>query len=232
MAVHTEDFLHYDDGAVSHLFQVAASLDSMAVGEGQILGQTREALRLGQELGHETRVGDLRVGLDVVPGLEDERALGGPRVRQLQVGLVDREVTGLIETIMDALSSPSHPRRMLESAALGMLTYIENSTDGFRILVRDSPPGTVPGSFASTIQDIAEKVEGKLASEFGSRGYSKKLAPMYANMLVGMVALTGQWWLDVRKPKKDEVVAHVVNLAWNGLSGLEPHPQPTVPFRP
>ena len=39
-------YVHYDDGAVSHLFHVAAGLDSMAVGEGQILGQTREALRL------------------------------------------------------------------------------------------------------------------------------------------------------------------------------------------
>ena len=47
---------------------------------------------------------------------------------------------------------------------------------------------------------------------------------MYANMLVGMVALTGQWWLDVRKPKKDDVVAHVVNLAWNGIVGLEKKP--------
>jgi glutamyl-tRNA reductase len=44
-------YVHYDDGAVSHLFRVAAGLDSMAVGEAQILGQTREALRLGQELG-------------------------------------------------------------------------------------------------------------------------------------------------------------------------------------
>ena len=44
-------YVHYDDGAVSHLFRVAAGLDSMAVGEAQILGQTREALRLGQEQG-------------------------------------------------------------------------------------------------------------------------------------------------------------------------------------
>lgn len=44
-------YVHYDDGAVAHLFQVAAGLDSMALGEGQILGQTREALRVGQELG-------------------------------------------------------------------------------------------------------------------------------------------------------------------------------------
>jgi len=44
-------YVHYEDGAVSHLFHVAAGLDSMAVGEGQILGQTRAALRTGQEQG-------------------------------------------------------------------------------------------------------------------------------------------------------------------------------------
>jgi hypothetical protein len=43
-------------------------------------------------------------------------------------------------------------------------------------------------------------------------------------MLVGMVALTGQSWLDTRKPKRDEVAAHLVNLAWNGLAGLEAKP--------
>ncbi|MGH3363116.1 MAG: glutamyl-tRNA reductase, partial [Nocardioidaceae bacterium] len=44
-------YVHYDDGAVSHLFNVATGLDSMVVGEGQILGQTRDALRSGQEQG-------------------------------------------------------------------------------------------------------------------------------------------------------------------------------------
>ena len=44
-------YVHYDDGAVSHLFHVASGLDSMVPGESQILGQTREALRVGQEAG-------------------------------------------------------------------------------------------------------------------------------------------------------------------------------------
>jgi glutamyl-tRNA reductase len=44
-------YVHYDDGAVSHLFRVATGLDSMVVGEGQILGQVRDALRTGQEAG-------------------------------------------------------------------------------------------------------------------------------------------------------------------------------------
>jgi hypothetical protein len=44
-------------------------------------------------------------------------------------------------------------------------------------------------------------------------------------MLVGMVAFTGQWWLDARKPDVEEVAAHLVNLAWNGLSKLDPSPE-------
>lgn len=44
-------YVHYEDGAVSHLFHVAAGLDSMVIGEGQVLGQVREALRTGQEAG-------------------------------------------------------------------------------------------------------------------------------------------------------------------------------------
>ncbi len=60
---------------------------------------------------------------------------------------------------------------------------------------------------------------------FKLRGYDPKLAPMYARMLVGMVAFAGQWWLDVRKPKLEEMAAHLVNLAWNGLSELDPKPK-------
>jgi hypothetical protein len=40
-----------------------------------------------------------------------------------------------------------------------------------------------------------------------------------------MVALTGQWWLEARRPKRDEVAAHLVNLAWYGLSELKQKPQ-------
>jgi len=44
-------YVHYEDKAVQHLFTVACGLDSMVVGEAQILGQVREALKLGQREG-------------------------------------------------------------------------------------------------------------------------------------------------------------------------------------
>ncbi|MEO8827256.1 glutamyl-tRNA reductase [Lapillicoccus sp.] len=42
-------YVHYEDRAVAHAFTVACGLDSMAIGEVQVLGQLREALRTAQE---------------------------------------------------------------------------------------------------------------------------------------------------------------------------------------
>ncbi len=137
--------------------------------------------------------------------------------------VVDREVRSLLTMVQDALTA-GHPRELLEQAAFALLDYIEQTPDGFRILVRDSPIGSASGSFVSIMGDIASRVEHILAAELKSRGFDAKAAPMYAQMLVGMVGTTGQWWLDARKPSKDQVAAHLVNLAWHGLAGLERNP--------
>jgi AcrR family transcriptional regulator len=136
--------------------------------------------------------------------------------------VVDRETRNLLDRITSALSG-NNPRVLVEQAALALLTYIEEETDGFRVLVRDSPVVS-SGSFSSLLNDIASQVEFILENEFKRRRLNPKLAGMYAQMLVGMVALTGQWWLDVRKPSREEVAAHLVNLGWNGLRALEAKP--------
>src|SRR5437660_8899606 len=68
--------------------------------------------------------------------------------------VVDREVRRLLERITVSLSG-DHPRVLLEQAASALLAYIESETDGFRILVRDSPVASTSGTFASMISDIA-----------------------------------------------------------------------------
>lgn len=45
-------YVHYEDRAIAHAFSVAGGLDSMAVGEAQILGQFRDALGEAQAWGH------------------------------------------------------------------------------------------------------------------------------------------------------------------------------------
>ena len=137
--------------------------------------------------------------------------------------IVDREIAELLRAIQSGLDAV-HPRLILEQTTMAMLTYIENNDEGFQILVRDAPTG-MAGAFSSLIADIGVRVQHLLAREFKRRGLNPKLAPLYAQSLVGMVALTGQWWLDERKPGKKDVAAHIVNLAWNGLHGLEVEPK-------
>lgn len=141
--------------------------------------------------------------------------------------VVDREVRELTGVLIGALAERGHPKSLVERSALALFSYIENNEDGFRILVRDSPVTQSTGTFSSLIGDVAMQVEHLLADQFTRRGLDPRTAPIYSQMLVGMVALTGQYWLDARSPKKDELAAHLVNLAWNGLAGLERKPRLT-----
>ena len=145
--------------------------------------------------------------------------------------VVDREVRRLTESITRSFDA-GHPRLIAEGAAEAFLAYIEEHEEGFRVLVRDAPIGMTGGSFGSVIADVATRAEELLTLEFSQRGFDEETAPMYALMLVGAVALVGEWWLEHRTLPRGQVAAHVVNLLWNGLHDLEPQPsQRPVPAR-
>lgn len=138
--------------------------------------------------------------------------------------IVDREMSTLLHMITASLSQ-NRSRVRVERVALALLTYVEERTDGFRILVRDSPVAAADGKYSSLLNDAVSQVGHILAADFTRRGFDAGYAPLYAQALVGMVSMTAQWWLDVREPSKEVVAAHVVNLCWNGLTNLEAAPQ-------
>ncbi len=142
--------------------------------------------------------------------------------------VVDREVRSLHDAIHAAITTPhTDPRALIELGTLALLDYIESNTDGFRILSRDSSPYSTAGSYQTILSSVVGRVEGLLADQFGRRGYDRDVAPLYAQMLVGLVALAGQWWMDAQGTTtmdKPAVAAHLVNLAWNGMRHLQPAP--------
>ena len=138
--------------------------------------------------------------------------------------VVEREVAILLERIVSALQETKDARRAVENATDAFLGYIESNREGFQILVRDAPVGTSSGTLPSLLDDVAGNAESLLAEHFSVRGYDVSLAPLYARALVGMVAVTGQWWLQTGQPSRQEVAAHLVNLAWHGLRDLQKEP--------
>ncbi len=186
----------------------------------------RQLLDIGRELFAErgfeaTSIEEVAAHADVSKPVVYEH-FGGKE--GLYGAVVDREMQALLGRFTSALSAPGHPRELLERAALVLLDYLEEDTDGFRVLTRDAPLTSGAGSFSSLLGEVAGRVEHILGRQFADRGYDPALAALYSQALVGMVALVGQWWLDNRTLDKHEVAAHLVNLSYNGLAHLEPRP--------
>lgn len=140
--------------------------------------------------------------------------------------VVDREMRTLNETLLAALSDHDvHPRQIVERTTLALLTYIEENAEGFQVLVRDSPTTDPTSSFSSLLGDVSTRVGEILEEWFKRQKLPSKNAPYYAQMLVGMTVYTGQYWADQRKLSKEQLAALIVNLAWNGLRGMEAKPE-------
>lgn len=142
--------------------------------------------------------------------------------------IIDREMLKLESMVTDSLQH-GRSRYRIEQAVLALLTYVEQDTDGFLILVRDMRPGE-DRSFGTLLNDATTQVSHILAKAFARSGLNPDYATLYAQALVGMVSMTAQWWLNERTPCKEEVAAHIVNLCWNGLAGMEAAPIPCTPL--
>jgi glutamyl-tRNA reductase len=149
-------YVHYDDGAVSHLFNVAAGLDSMVVGEGQILGQTRDALRLGQELG------------TVGPALNVlfQQALRVGKRSRAETG-IDRAAPSLVTAALERSSVPVAGSRVLVigAGAMASLAVATVSRAGAaEISVLNRTPGTAErlatqyGATSYPLSSLAERL--------------------------------------------------------------------------
>ena len=151
-------YVHYDERAIHHLFSVAAGLDSMIVGEQQIVGQVRSALRDAQELGAAGKfLNDLgQTALRVAKRVHSETSIDRhgasvvtvalDRARELLGGLRGREVAVIGAGAMGVLSVT-----YLSTAEPATLTVLNRTRENADRLVAGLPTG-VP----ARVCDIAE----------------------------------------------------------------------------
>jgi AcrR family transcriptional regulator len=150
----------------------------------------------------------------------------------LYAAIVEREMDSLVTRVSEVISEGS-PRERFERAVLAFLRYAKEEPAGFAVLTRDSPTASARRGLTRVIDDLAQRVGDIFQSEFERAGYTPKVAPIYANALVGMVTQVGQWWAaEGRSFPVDHVARHVAALGWMGLrhlpkDPLSPAPGPT-----
>lgn len=142
-------YFHHAERAVDHLFSVASGLDSMALGEGQVLGQVRLALRRGQD--------DATVG-PVLGPLVQHALRTGKRVHA-ETGL-DRAGTTLVEAALQAgaqaVGAPTLAGRTALVVGAGSMSGLAAAT-----LVRHGASRVdVANRSAARAQRLAQRVGG------------------------------------------------------------------------
>nr|WP_204331856.1 glutamyl-tRNA reductase [Geodermatophilus sabuli] len=176
--------VHYEDQAVTHLFTVAAGLDSMVVGETQVLGQLRAAYALAREEG--------AVGRALHPVAQ--RALRvGKRVHS-ETG-IDRAGASLVSVSLERAedrigSLDGRPVLVVGAGSMGALAATTLARRGAAVTVISRTPAHA--------QRVATSVEGRAA----------ELADLPAELAAAdvLVTCTGARGLVVGT----EVVAHAM----------------------
>jgi glutamyl-tRNA reductase len=152
--------VHYEDQAVAHLFTVAAGLDSMVVGETQVLGQLRAAYALAREEG--------TVGRALHP--DAQRALRVGKRVHTETG-IDRAGASLVSVALDRAedrigSLDGRPVLVVGAGSMGALAATTLARRGAGVVVSsrteasaDRLAGTVGGRSADLADLPAELAE-------------------------------------------------------------------------
>ncbi|MEZ0071584.1 glutamyl-tRNA reductase [Planotetraspora sp. GP83] len=192
-------YVHYEDRAVEHLFAVACGLDSMVVGEGQILGQIRTALRLAQDEGtagtalNELAQHALRVGKRAHADTDIDRA--GASLVGEGLTLAERvmgPITGKRALVVGAGSMSALSAATLSRAGVTDIV-IANRTHERAVRLAE----TVGGRAAELADVPAELAEADLVVSCIGAGTRAITAEMVATAMNGR---TGLFLLDLALP--------------------------------
>jgi glutamyl-tRNA reductase len=145
--------VHYEDQAVAHLFTVAAGLDSMVVGETQVLGQLRAAYGIARD--------ERTVGRTLHPVAQ--RALRVGKRVHAETG-IDRAGASLVSVALDraeARGGPLQGRRVLvvgagSMGALAATTLCRRGADVVVISRTTSSAARLAESLGARAADLAD----------------------------------------------------------------------------
>jgi glutamyl-tRNA reductase len=139
-------YTYYDDGAVRHLFRVASGIDSMVIGESEILGQVRYAHRVATQEGLAQRIlgraftQALRAGRaarsDTAIG-RNPASISSAAVDLARRAFPDGSLHGRRVVIVGAGKMGRLAMKALNAAGAGAVTVVNRSEERARLAAED-----------------------------------------------------------------------------------------------
>ncbi len=147
----------------------------------------------------------------------------------LLAALGERMASDVMTEVTAALdrTASDDPKEMLRRAIEAYVTLIDTETEVYRFVTDRSGTGvTVTGLSA----EVARAIAVVLGEQLRANGADSGAAEPWAFGIVGMVHLSGDWWVRSRTLPRDQLVTYLVDLLWDGFAALTPEgPRDTTP---
>lgn len=129
-------------------------------------------------------------------------------------GEVVAEVTAALDRVPD-----DDPKEMLRRAIAAYVSLIDTETEVYRFVTERSGPETTLTGLSA---EVARAIAVVLGEQLRANGADSGAAEPWAFGIVGMVHLSGDWWVRHRTLPRDQLVTYLVDLLWDGFAALVP----------
>ncbi len=135
-----------------------------------------------------------------------------------------REVNANVAAALDRAPGDD-PKAMLRAAIASYVELIDTETDVYRFVSEQIGTGA-GATLTGLAAEIARSVAVVLGEELRRAGADSGAAEPWAFGIVGMVHLSGDWWVRNRTLPRERLVTYLVDLLWDGFGSLTPEASP------
>ena len=140
----------------------------------------------------------------------------------LLAAVIERELDAVVQRVSKAMAEGT-ARERFETAVVEFMAYVEDEPSGFALLTRETPIVGRDGMIR-VVDQLTDRVGAIFRRELAAAGYDRKVAPLYASAVLGMVTQAGRWWAEGRAISRDQAIRHIAALGWMGLRHLPKRP--------
>jgi AcrR family transcriptional regulator len=141
----------------------------------------------------------------------------------LYQALAERYVRALMEELRGALRKADDPRARLATTIDAYLSFVERHPEQYGFLMHRAVGERVAEAqetVADFIRQVAAEIAAELGEEMRNNGLDSGGAEPLAHGIVGMVQLSGDWWLRNRTMPRARLVEYLTSVLWQGFGGL------------
>jgi AcrR family transcriptional regulator len=140
----------------------------------------------------------------------------------LYAALAERYTAPLMAEVRTAMAASTQPLGRVRGTIEAYLSFTEDNEQVYRFLMHHAVAAepSASSAVAAVIRRLGEEVGTILREQRGLHGAAAVTADAIGHGIVGMVHVTGDWWLEDPKLSRGELAGQLARLVVGGLSGI------------